>query len=121
MTDTLVIRHETVEEAVQSFGKHLNSSEGRVSHVVAFTDRAELKRLLTERRLEIIEAIMSEEPESVERLAEIVGNGAERTRKDVLLLSSRDIVKTVEEGSMMKPRIPYENVRVESDITTETV
>lgn len=118
--NTLIIRHETVEEAVQSFGEHLGSDD-EVSHVVAFTDADELGRLLTERRMEIIETIMTEEPDSIRHLAEIVDRERRIARKDVQILSKRDIVEVVEEGQTKKPRIPYENVRIEVDFPiTET-
>lgn len=118
MTETLIIRHETVEEAAQSLGEHLGENDD-ISHVVAFTDPDEVERLLSEGRMEMIETILTEEPESIERLAEMVGKKPGRARRDVFMLSKRDIVEIVGDGRENKPRIPYENVRLEADVSNQ--
>lgn len=116
MTDTLVIRHETVEEAAQSFGESLESDCAR--HVVAFTDPDELELLLSDGRMEMIETIMTEEPESIAHLADIVERKVAKARRDVRMLSKRDIVEVKEKDRGKKPRVPYENIRVEADVVT---
>ena len=118
MTETLVIRHETVEEAAQSFGEQIESDAAR--HVVAFTDSEELELLLSEERMEMIETIMEEEPESIADLADTVERKVAKARRDLRMLSKRDIVEVKEKERGKKPKVPYEDVHVEADVTHET-
>jgi predicted transcriptional regulator len=115
MTDTLIIRHETVDEAIEGFGEQLEGDDD-TPHVVAFADVDELGKLLTERRMETIEAIMTEEPDSIRELARILDRGTREVHEDVEMLSSRGVVDLIEEGRAKKPRIHYDNVHVEVDL-----
>jgi predicted transcriptional regulator len=119
MTDTLIIKHQTVDEAVEGSGEQMESDED-LPHVVAFADADELSKLLTERRIETIEAIMTEEPDSIRELARILDRGLREVHEDVEMLSSRGIVDLVEDGRAKKPRISYDNVRVEVDLPRRT-
>jgi predicted transcriptional regulator len=119
MTDTLIIKHETVDEAVESFGEQLESDED-TPHVVAFADVDELGKLLTERRMETIETVMTEEPDSIRELARILDRGLREVHEDIEMLSSRGVVELVEDGRAKKPRIPYDSVHVEVDLPRRT-
>jgi predicted transcriptional regulator len=119
MTDTLIIKHQTVDEAVEGFGEQMESDED-LPHVVAFADADELSKLLTERRMETMEAIMTEEPDSIRELARILNRGLREVHEDVEMMSSRGIVDLVEDGRAKKPRISYDNVRVEVDLPRRT-
>lgn len=115
MPDTIVIKHQTVDEAIEEFGDNLQEDED-APHVVSFAEADELSRLLTERRMEIIEAIMTEEPDSIRDLADKVDHGLREVHEDVQMLASRGIVEFEEDGRAKKPRIPYDNVRIEVDL-----
>lgn len=112
---TLIIRHETVDEFVEGFGEQLTTDDG-TPDVVAFADPDELGRLMTRRRVELIETVMTDPPDSIRDLADKVGRGLREVHEDVHMLADRGIVELVEDGQAKKPRIPYDNVRIEVDL-----
>jgi predicted transcriptional regulator len=112
---TLIIKHETVDDFVEGFGEQVES-DGETPDVVSFADPDELGRLMTRRRIELIEAVMTEEPESIRDLAEIVDRGLREVHEDVHMLADHGILDLEDEGRAKKPRIPYDNVRIEVDL-----
>ncbi|MDZ7687303.1 MAG: transcriptional regulator [Halobacteriales archaeon] len=112
---TLIIRHETVDEFVEGFGEQVKTDDDSPD-VVAFADPDELGRLMTRRRIDLIETVMTNPPDSIRDLAEKVDRGLREVHEDVHLLADRGIVELVEDGRAKKPRIPYDNVRIEVDL-----
>ena len=112
---TLIIKHETVDEFVEGFGEQIESDENEPD-VVGFADPDELGRLMTQRRIEVIEAIMTDEPDSIRDLAEVVDRGLREVHEDVHMLADRGIVELEDDGRAKKPRIPYDNIRIEMDL-----
>ncbi|MDY7082420.1 MAG: transcriptional regulator [Halobacteria archaeon] len=112
---TLIIKHETVDEFVEGFGEQLESEDDE-PHVIAFEDPDDLGKVMTSRRIELIDAIMLEEPDSIRNLADIVDRGLREVHEDVQMLAEKGIVEFEEEGRAKKPRIPYDNIRIEVDL-----
>jgi predicted transcriptional regulator len=112
---TLIIRHETVDEFVEGFGEQL-ATDNETHDVIAFADPDELGRLMTRRRMELIETVMTDPPDSIRDLAEKVDRGLREVHEDVHLLADKGIVELEEDGKAKKPRIPYDNVRIEVDL-----
>jgi len=82
-------------------------------HVVNFEDRAGLRRLLTDRRMELLEAVMNQPPESIRALADRLDRDVHDVHDDLHLLAEYDIVYFEEDGRAKKPYVPYETVRIE--------
>lgn len=84
-----------------------------VPHVVNFEDRARLRELLTDRRMELLEAVMEHPPESIRGLANCLGRDVHDVHDDLYLLADYDIIHFEEEGRVKKPYVPYDTVRIE--------
>ncbi|WP_123620064.1 transcriptional regulator [Halorubrum sp. CSM-61] len=88
--------------------------EGKsVPHVVNFEDRTRLRRLLTERRMELLEAVMEQPPESIRGLASRLNRDVHDVHDDLHLLAEYDIIHFEADGRAKKPFVPYDTVRIE--------
>ena len=84
-----------------------------VPHVVNFQDRARLRQLLTDRRMELLEAVMEHPPESIRALADRLDRDVHDVYDDLHLLAEYDIIHFEEDGRAKKPYVPYDTVRIE--------
>lgn len=84
-----------------------------VSHVVNFEDRSRLRQLLTERRMELLEDVMEEQPESIRALADRLGRDVHDVHDDLHLLAEYGIIYFEVDGRAKKPYVPYDTVRIE--------
>ena len=84
-----------------------------VPHVVNFEDRARLRQLLTDRRMELLEAVMEQPPDSIRALADRLDRDVHDVHDDLHLLAEHEIIHFEEDGRAKKPYVPYETVRVE--------
>lgn len=89
-----------------------------VPHVVNFEDRARLRELLTDRRMELLEAVMDDPPESIRALAARLDRDVHDVHDDLHLLADYEIIHFREEGRAKQPYVPYETVRVEVEFGT---
>ena len=84
-----------------------------VPHVVNFEDRTRVRQLLTDRRMELLEAVMEHTPESMRALADRLDQDVHDVHNDLHLLAGYDIIHFEEDGRAKKPYVPYDTVRVE--------
>ncbi|KDE58883.1 sugar metabolism cluster protein [Halostagnicola sp. A56] len=84
-----------------------------VPHVVNFEDRARLRQLLTDRRMELLEVVMEHPPESIRALADRLGRDVHDVHDDLYLLAEYDIIHFEEDGRAKRPYVPYDTVRLE--------
>ena len=84
-----------------------------VPHVVSFQDRARLRQLLTDRRMELLEAVMEHPPESIRALADRLDRDVHDVHDDLHLLAEYGIIHFEEDGRAKKPYVPYDTVRIE--------
>ena len=84
-----------------------------VPHVVNFEDRARLRRLLTDRRMELLKTVMERPPESIRALAGRLDRDVHDVHDDLHLLAEYDIIHFEEDGRAKKPYVPYDTVRIE--------
>lgn len=84
-----------------------------VPHVVNFEERARLRQLLTDRRMELLEAVMEQPPESIRALADRLDRDVHDVHDDLHLLAEYDIIHFEEDGRAKKPYVPYDTVRIE--------
>lgn len=89
-----------------------------VPHVVNFQDASRLQRILTPRRLELVQSLMDKPGESIRELAERLDRDVRQVHDDLQLLSEYRIVHFREEGGAKKPHVPYDTVTIEVELTT---
>lgn len=86
--------------------------EAARARTVNFEDRSQLRRLLTPRREELLEAVMADPPASIRALADRLGRDVRDVDADLRELAEYRIVHFQEAGRE-RPVVPYETVRVE--------
>ena len=84
-----------------------------VPHVVNFEDRSRVRQLLTDRRMELLEAVMEQPPESMRALADRLDRDVHDIHDDLHLLAEYDIIYFEDDGRAKKPYVPYDIVRLE--------
>lgn len=85
-------------------------------HLLNFENPTDLRKLLTERRLEVLRSINDAPPTSIRDLADRLGRAASDVHDDVHLLADYNIVYFEQEGRARAPYIPYERVTIEIDM-----
>jgi predicted transcriptional regulator len=112
---TLRITSLPAERAQAAAGKRAEQWEQGedVPHVVNFEDRARLRQLLTDRRVELLETVIEQPPESIRALADRLDRDVHDVHDDLHLLAEYDIVHFEEDGRAKKPYVPYDTVRIE--------
>lgn len=84
-----------------------------VPHFLNFESPEDLRKLLTQRRREVLRSIKNDPPESIRRLAERLDRNPSEVTSDVNLLEEYGIVYFVESGRAKAPVVPYDEVRIE--------
>lgn len=84
-----------------------------VPRVLNVQDPARLRELLTPRRMELLETVMEDPPDSIRGLAERLERDVHDVHTDLHLLADYRIVHFREDGRAKKPYVPYETVRIE--------
>ncbi len=89
------------------------------SDTILFEDPTMLRKVLTEKRQELIQEVMENPPESIRGLAEALGRGTREVYEDVHLLERYKILRLEEEKNRKKPRIPYDRIHIEIDLPVD--
>jgi predicted transcriptional regulator len=84
--------------------------------VRSFASVADIRSLLTDRRLEVLRAIMDEPPESITVLAERLERNYADVHGDVQVLANHHIVYFETEGRSKRPVVPYERVHLDIEL-----
>jgi len=83
--------------------------------VVSFETAEGIRKLLTDRRLELLRSLMGTPAESISSLADRLERGYSVVHNDVELLAENGIVQFRQEGASKQPFVPYETI--EFDVT----
>lgn len=84
-----------------------------------FESVEELRRILTEKRLELLLAISRQRPASIHELAELLGRDYKNVSMDVTLLERFGLVKLEARGGKGRaqaPMVPYDEIHVTIDL-----
>jgi predicted transcriptional regulator len=88
-----------------------------------FENIEELRRILTEKRLELLFAISRHRPESVRQLAGLVERDYKNVNTDITLLEGLGLV-TLEtkagKGRAQVPKVPYDEIQVTIDLRNQS-
>jgi len=79
--------------------------------------RETVQKVLTEKRMELLETIRTEEVESVRDLAEKVDRDPGMVSKDLKVLYEAELIEFEEDKGRKKPRIRHKNVFTEPIIS----
>ena len=94
-------------------------SEGEEqSAVVSFATVGELRKILTDRRIELLRALMATDgaAESISALAENLDRDYRTVHDDVSLLANHGLLFIVEDGQSKCPYIPYERIHLDIEL-----
>jgi predicted transcriptional regulator len=103
------------QEAARERAKRWEAGE-TVPEVINFEEPAQLRALLTERRLQLIEQLLAERPASIRDLAATLDRGVKEVNEDVHLLVDYGIVSLEQDGRAKVPFVPYERIRIEIEL-----
>ena len=83
--------------------------------VVSFRTVGELRKILTDRRIELLRALMATEgaAESISALAETLDRDYRTVHDDVSLLSDYGLLFLIEDGQSKRPFLPYERIHLD--------
>jgi predicted transcriptional regulator len=86
--------------------------------VVSFRTVGELRKILTDRRIELLRALMATDgaAESISALAEALDRDYRTVHDDVSLLADRGLLFIVEDGQSKRPYLPYERIHLDVEL-----
>lgn len=117
----------TVESFEEMYEDTLNAieavSEGEEQPaVVSFRTVGELRKILTNRRIELLQALMVTEgaAESISALAKDLDRDYRTVHDDVSLLADHGLLFIINEGQSKRPYLPYERIHLDVELVGET-
>ena len=114
--DTLRITIESAEEAFDAAIDDLEEGEP-TDAVVSFETAEGIRKLLTDRRLELLRSLMGEPARSISELAGRLDRSYSAVHEDVEVLAEYGVVEFRQQGQSKQPFVPYETV--EFDVTVQ--
>lgn len=107
----------TIAEGDEAFEDAIAAAEAsdRTEAVVSFENAEGIRRLLTDRRLELLRSLMGEPAESITALADRLDRSYSVVHDDVEVLAEYGIVQFRRRGQAKQAFVPYE--RIEFDVT----
>jgi predicted transcriptional regulator len=120
--NTLRVTVETFDEVREETLNTIKAaSEGEEQPaVVSFATVGELRKILTDRRVELLQALTDTDgaAESISALAEDLDRDYRSVHDDVTLLSEYGLVFVVEEGQSKRPYLPYERIHLDVELVS---
>ncbi|GAB6878859.1 hypothetical protein JCM17823_11330 [Halorubrum gandharaense] len=89
--------------------------------VVSFGSVGDLRKMLTDRRIELLRALMAIDgaAESISALAEELDRDYHTVHDDVTLLADHGLLFVVEEGNSKRPFLPYDRIHLDVELAGE--
>lgn len=114
--ETLRITVGSVDEMFDTVVAELGGDGEADEAIRAFDSVADVRQLLTDRRMEVMRSIMTDTPESITELADRLGRNYADVHGDVQVLADYHIVYFDTDGRAKRPVIPYDRVRVDIEV-----
>ena len=118
--DTLRITMGSVEKMFDAAIAQLDSDGEADEAVRSFDSVADVRQLLTDRRIELMRSIMTAGPDSISDLADRLGRNYSDVHDDVQVLADHHIVYFDSDGRTKRPVIPYNRVRVDIEVVGDS-
>lgn len=86
--------------------------------VASFSTVSDLRRILTDRRLELLQSLIDTDgaAESISALAETLDRDYRTVHDDVSLLSEHGLLFVVDDGQSKRPYVPYERIHLDVEL-----
>jgi predicted transcriptional regulator len=120
--NTLKIETRTWEDAKEKAlekAREFDEGEEVTETNITFVEPSDVQRLLTPKRLELIQTLMSEEVGSIRELAEVLDRNPSEVHDDVHTLEEYGVVELRDEGRAKKPVVPYDDIDISVSISRE--
>ena len=90
--------------------------------VVSFRTVGELRKILTDRRIELLQALVATEgaAESISAVAKDLERDYRTVHDDVSLLADHGLLFIIDEDRSKRPYIPYERIHLDVELVGET-
>ena len=106
------------EKALEKARKFDEGEEVKETNIT-FVEPSDIQRLLTPKRLELIQTLMSEEVGSIRELAKVLDRNPSEVHDDVHTLEEYGVVELREEGRAKKPVVPYDDIDINVSLSRE--
>ncbi|MDY6775024.1 transcriptional regulator [Halorutilales archaeon Cl-col2-1] len=117
---TLKIQTQTWEDAKEKAlekARKFDDGEEVTETSIIFVEPSDVQRLLTPKRLELIQTLMTVDVGSIRELAEVLGRNPSEVHDDVHTLEEYGVVELREEGRAKKPVVPYDDIDINVSIS----
>lgn len=104
---------DVLKEAGETFGNLTKGKAVKQKRAIYFASLKEMRRVLTERRLEILKTIKDQKPSSVYALAKMVDRDLKNVLQDISYLQELGIVSITETGVKKVPHFDYDRISIE--------
>ena len=104
---------DALKEAGETFDQLAGGRAVKQKRAIYFASLKEMRRVLTERRLEILKTIRDQKPSSVYELARMVDRDLKNVLQDLSYLQQLDIVAITETGVKKVPHFDYDRISIE--------
>jgi predicted transcriptional regulator len=104
---------DTIKEAGEAFENLSKGIAVKQKRAAYFTNLKELRRVLTEKRLEILKTIRDRKPSSVYELAKMLDRDLKNVLQDLSYLQELGIVAITEAGVKKVPHFDYDRISIE--------
>jgi len=114
--ETLRITVGGADEAIDAAIEQVGADGVPDEAVRSFERVADIRTLLTDRRLDVMRTIMTDSPDSIQALADALDRNYADVHGDVQVLAEHHIVYFDTDGRAKRPVIPYDRVRVDIEV-----
>ncbi|WP_049935583.1 HVO_A0114 family putative DNA-binding protein [Haloplanus natans] len=86
--------------------------------VVSFATVGELRKILTDRRLELLRVLLNTDgaAESISAVADALGRDYRPVHDDISLLADYGLLFVVDDGQRKRPYLPYERIHLDIEL-----
>lgn len=102
-----------LKEAGEVFEKLSKGQQVQKKTAIYFNNLKEMRKVLTEKRLEILKTIKDKKPASVYELAKMLGRDIKNVLQDLSYLKELGLVEITETRDKKIPRVGYDKIAFE--------
>jgi predicted transcriptional regulator len=119
MTRTLLVTVGTLDEVESRTREAMDRAlsgggpDEDAARRLTFEDTDELARVFSPRAIDLLRAIVREEPDSMRAAARLVDRDIKDVSRNLERLAEYDVVEFVEEGRSKRPVVPYDDIRID--------
>jgi predicted transcriptional regulator len=103
----------SLREAGELFEQAAKGKKIKAKTAVYFTNLKEMRRVLTEKRLELLKTIKEKEPSSVYELAKILHRDLKNVLQDIAYLQELGIIEVTDAKDKKIPHFRYDKISFE--------